>query len=69
LGAQIVDERTPHVELMNFEAIELEEIIVRRLEKCPLITVEIDREDVRQASMRVETERVENLHPDINIAI
>ena len=65
----MLDERPPDVELLHVDTVELAELIVRRLEEGPLIAFEVDGDRERHDRKWLETERMEQLNPNVDVAI
>ena len=69
VGLHVIGERAPHVELLDVEAVELAQLVVRRLEERPLVALEVDRGDEAEHRERLEAERVHDLDEDIDVAV
>src|SRR6185503_14142100 len=66
---RVLDQRPPDVELLDVEAIQLAELVVRRFEEGPLIAFEIDRDGERQDGARLEAQRLQHLDPDVDVTV
>ena len=65
----MIKERTPDIELLHIDAIQVAQLIVRWLEERPLIALEVHRDRKRQDGQRLQTERMEKLDPDIDVTV
>ena len=69
LGFCIVEQRSIDRQLLHIDAIQLEQVLERRLEERKLIAFPVDAEDERQTRIWLAPERVKDLDPDVDVAI
>ena len=68
-STRVLEQRPPDVQLLHVDAVELAQVVVRRLEERPLIAFEVDGDRERQHRQRIEPERVQHLDPDVDVAV
>src|ERR1700730_8374322 len=66
---RMVEQWTPDVQLLDIEPVESLEVFVRRLEERPLVALEVDRHRERHHRVGLETQSVDQLDPDVDVAI
>jgi hypothetical protein len=62
-------ERAPDLQLLHVEAVEVEQLALRRLEERPLIALEVDRERAGQHRERLEPAGVRELDHQVGVAV
>src|SRR4051812_1841332 len=69
LLVNVVYQPAPDVQLDDLDPIEGIEIGEREFEEGPLVPLEVDRNRERQGRVRIETSRVQQLYPQIDVAV
>src|SRR2546421_8470578 len=63
------NQRTPDGKLLHVQSVQFVRVKQRTLEKCPLVALEVDGQRKRQRRNRLIAERVQQLDPDIHVAV
>jgi hypothetical protein len=69
LFLDVVLQAAPRVHLGDIDPVERPQILGRELEELPLVALEVDGERERQRGPVVETQRVQQLDPEVDVAV
>ena len=65
----VVEQRSPHIDLVHVDAVQAPQILLRVLEELPLLAVETGAEHEPQTGDRVEPHAVQQLHEQVDVAV
>jgi hypothetical protein len=69
LDRDVLGQRPVDDELLHLQPVESREILERRLEERPLVALEVDCDAVREHRERLEAVSMEQLDPEIRVAV